>query len=180
MENVALSMQPDLPMPTTSELVPEAQALTLRTLIVPYKGGQAVLPNTMVVEVLPYAPSLGIENAPPWVIGSMLWKALPLPLISLEFMAADGPLPEAGTHSRIIVVQAVNNHPKLRYYGLVGSEAPRIIDLEREQIAKEVFLMSSPANVASQVLIQGHSGIVPDIDAIETALSEVLTAARSL
>ena len=114
------------------------------------------------------------------MIGSMLWKALPLPLVSLEFLAAEGKLPESGTHNRIIVVQAINDLPKLRYFGFVGSEAPRMVELERGEISKEMFLHSLPSGIASQVLVHGQRAIVPNLDEIEMTLNQVVNAARSI
>ena len=151
-----------------------SQTKTLRTLIIPFKGGQAVLPNSLVVEVLPFAPPLGIENAPRWIIGSMLWKTLTLPLVSLEYLMTTAEIPEAASHGRIIVIKALGNHPKLRYLGLVGSEAPRIIDLERDDILQELTLESLPEGVMTQALLQGHNTFIPDMDVIEGDLNRIM------
>ena len=152
------------------------EAEKLRSLIIPYRGGMTVLPNSMVVEVLPYAPPLGLENAPPWVLGSMLWKAQPLVLVSLEYLSRQKA--GGGMHNRIIVVQAITGQPKLGYLGFVGSEAPRILDLMREEISKEIFLENSAPGVAEQVLIQGERAIIPNFDLIEKTISELLNHDR--
>jgi chemosensory pili system protein ChpA (sensor histidine kinase/response regulator) len=55
----------------------------LRCLLITVQGGQVILPNSLVVEVLPFATPLRIEAAPHWVVGAMLWHNLTTPLISL-------------------------------------------------------------------------------------------------
>jgi chemosensory pili system protein ChpC len=146
----------------------------LRSLLITFQDGQAILPNSTAVEVLPFAPSLGIENAPRWVIGAMLWKALTIPLVSLERLVSNEDSSEAGNYTRIIIVHALGKHPRLRYFGLLGSEAPRIIELERSGISLEVNLEPLPTGVLNRVSVYGQSAIIPDMDAIESILNRVM------
>ena len=147
---------------------------TLRSLLITFEGGQAILPNSTVVEVLPFAPSLGIENAPRWVMGAMLWKALTIPLVSLERLVASEADSDSGNYTRIIIVNALGNHPRLRYFGLLGSEAPRIIELERTGISLELNLQDLPTGVLSRVSVYGQATIIPDMDAIESILNRIM------
>lgn len=55
----------------------------LRCLLITVQGGQVILPNSLVAEVLPFATPLRIESAPTWVVGAMLWHNLTTPIISL-------------------------------------------------------------------------------------------------
>jgi chemosensory pili system protein ChpC len=151
-----------------------AEPQVLRSLLIAFQGGQAILPNSAVVEVLPFAPSLGIENAPRWVIGAMLWKALTIPLVSLERLIVTENASETGHYTRIIIVHALGNHPRLRYFGLLGSEAPRIIELERSGISLEINLDPLPTGVLNRVLVYGQSAVIPDMDAIESILNRVM------
>jgi chemosensory pili system protein ChpC len=146
----------------------------LRSLLITFQGGQAILPNSAVVEVLPFAPSLGIENAPRWVVGAMLWRALTIPLVSLERLMITENSNETGNYTRIIIVHALGNHPRLRYFGLLGSEAPRIIELERSGISLEINLDALPTGVLNRVSVYGQSAVIPDMDAIESILNRVM------
>ena len=85
----------------------------LRCLLIAVQGGQVILPNSLVVEVLPFATPLQIEAAPHWVVGAMLWRNLTTPLVSLGrliFRVA----PEADLNSRIIFINAVGMNPICR------------------------------------------------------------------
>ena len=81
-------------------------------------------PNSLVVEVLPYATPLRIETAPHWVVGAMLWRNLTTPLISLGrliFRVA----PDADLNSRIIIAHALGADSNLPHFGILGTAAPR-------------------------------------------------------
>lgn len=147
----------------------------LRSLLIPFQGGQAVLPHSTVVQVLPFAKSLRLENAPPWVTGAILWRSRTTPLVSLERLVC-GITPGPGAHSRIIVVNALSNAPRLPSFGLLGARAPQLLDLERTAISLDEATEPLPAGVLSRVRINGQAAIIPDMDAIEAVLSRLMAA----
>jgi len=150
---------------------PQPQAL--RSLLISFQGGQAVLPNSTVLEVLPFAKPLRMENAPPWVVGAILWKSLTIPLVSLERLVFRTN-PGAGAHSRIIVVSALGNDPKLRDFGFLGTEAPHLLDLKRADVA--LFETGEPPmpGVLCRVKVKGQEAVIPDMNAIESVLSRLV------
>jgi hypothetical protein len=109
----------------------------------------------------------------------MLWKAITIPLVSLEYLLAGDKASEAGTHSRIIIVQTIGKHSKLRYFGLVGSEAPRMDELQRSDLALDLHLQAAPTELLNQVLVHGERSVIPDLDAIEAILNRVLSGGKA-
>ena len=98
----------------------------LRCLLITVQGGQVILPNSLVVEVLPFATPLRIEMAPHWVVGAMLWHNLTTPIISLGrwfFSVA----PDADLNSRVIIVNTLGADSRLPHFGILGTAAPRPI-----------------------------------------------------
>ena len=148
---------------------------TLRSILITFQGGTAVLPNSAVVEVLPFATPLRMEEAPPWVVGAILWKSLTIPIVSLERLVYRTD-PGAGAHSRIIVVSALGSNPKLRNFGLLGTEAPQLMDLERNDIALHKTGEAAMPGVSCRVIVKGHEAVIPDMTAIESVLSRLVKA----
>ena len=151
------------------------QSQALRSILITFKGGTAVLPNSSVVEVLPFATPLRMENAPPWVVGAILWKSLTIPIVSLERLVFRTD-PGAGAHSRIIVVSALGSNPRLRDFGFLGTEAPQLMDLERNDIALHKTGEVAMPGVACRVTVKGHEAVIPDMTAIESVLSRLVKA----
>ena len=150
------------------------QSQTLRSILISFQGGIAVLPNSTVVEVLPFATPLRMEKAPPWVVGAILWKTLTIPIVSLERLVYRTN-PGGGAHSRIIVVSALSNNPKLRDFGFLGTEAPQLMDLERNDIALHESKSALPG-VSCRVTVKGREAVIPDMAAIESVLSRLVNA----
>ncbi len=99
------------------------EASNLRCLLITVQGGQAILPSSVVVEVLPFASPLGIETAPHWVIGAILWRNLTTPLVSLGRLIFRVQ-PESDINSRIIIVNTLGNDSRLPYFGIVQENTP--------------------------------------------------------
>ena len=148
---------------------------TLRSFVVPLQSGQAILPNSLMVEVLPFATPLKIENAPAWMAGIMLWRARNVPLVSLEQLVYETtPKPEA--HTRIIIINALQNDPRLSYFGLLSKDAPRLINLERTEITLEQVTQLQPSRIGvlNWVRVKEQVAFIPDMDAIEAVLSPLM------
>ncbi len=148
----------------------EASA-NLRCLLVAVQGGQLLLPNSLVAEVLPFATPLWIEGAPEWVVGAMLWRNLTTPLVSLGRLIY-GVAAEADLNSRIIIVNALGAHSRLPYFGLLGTAAPRPLNLHRFEIDLDPSAASrgEQLGVLSWAHYENEPVVIPDMDAIEAVL----------
>ena len=147
---------------------------TLRSFIIPLLSGQAILPNSLMIEVLPFATPLKVENAPAWMAGIMLWRSRNVPLVSLERLVYET-TPKPETHARIIIIHSLQGNPRLSHFGLLSEDAPRLINLERTEIVEQVTQLQPPrTGVLSWVRIKEQAAFIPDIDAIEAALSPIM------
>ncbi len=148
----------------------------LRCLIMAVQGGQVLLPNSLVVEVLPFATPLRIEMAPTWVVGAMLWHNLTTPLISLGQMVFKVAL-DADLNSRIIIVNTLGADQRLPHFGILGTGAPRPINLQRHDIAEDretAEVARQRIGVLSWARYQDQSVLIPDMDAIEAVLQPLV------
>ncbi len=151
----------------------------LRCLLISVQSGQLVLPNSLVAEVLPFATPLQIEGAPHWVVGAMLWRNLTTPLVSLGrliFRVA----PEVDLNSRIIILNALGTDSRLPHYGILGTSAPRPLNLRRQDIQPDPEVPASELSrtgVLSWARYQEQPVAVPDLDAIETVLRPLVRRA---
>jgi chemosensory pili system protein ChpC len=148
---------------------------TLRSFIIPLQSGQAILPNSLMVEVLPFATPLKVENAPAWIAGIMLWRSRNVPLVSLERLVYEI-TPRTEVHTRIIIINALLGDPRLPYFGLLSEDAPRLINLERTEIDLEqpTQPQSPKLGLLNWVRIREQAAFIPDMDAIEAVLGPLM------
>lgn len=145
---------------------------SLRCLLMTVQGGQIILPNSLVAEVLPFATPLQIEAAPHWVTGAMLWHNLTTPLISLGRLVFRV-TPDADLNSRIIIVNTLSSDSRLLHFGILGTAAPRPLNLQRADLNVDLDIPDADRNrpgVLSWASYQGQPVVIPDMDAIEAVL----------
>ncbi|MDQ2693937.1 MAG: chemotaxis protein CheW [Pseudomonadota bacterium] len=145
---------------------------TLRVLLLPYRGGQALLPNSAIVEILPFATPLPVEGAAPWVLGTLLWRARTIPLVCLERLMGQEP-GAPGSRARIVVLNALGSNPRLPNYGFLTADAPRPLNLERSAIVPDASHAPPVPGVLSRVRVNDQPAVIPDLDDIEGDLGRL-------
>lgn len=146
----------------------------LRCLLITVQNGQVLLPSSLVVEVLPFATPLHLESAPPWVVGAMLWHNLTTPLISLGRLVFEV-APHADLNTRVIIVNTLGSDAHLPHFGILGTAAPRPVNLERHEI--QAITESLPAQqlgVLAWGRYEEQTVLIPDLDAIEAVLQPLV------
>lgn len=147
----------------------------LDAVLLPVHTGHILLPAGAVVEVLPYAPTLALENAPPWLVGTLLWGASTAPLVSLDalFTAVE---PRSIQHRRIILLQAPTAHPRLHHFGFLATAPPENISVERGRLALDSSTEELPLGALCRVrwVEEERTALIPDLDALERMLLKIL------
>jgi chemosensory pili system protein ChpC len=153
------------------------QANDIRGVLIQIAGAQLLLPNAATVEVLSYAEPEPVENAPEWMLGQIRWRGWRLPLVSFARIA--------GTHTqgapvgtKVIVIKALGGDPKLPYFALVAQGFPRLVTITPERLmvdsAHEEIL---PDGIRLRVMFNDDVALIPDLDAAERMIVEVLRPA---
>ena len=146
----------------------------LRSFPIPLQNGQALLPHSSLVEVLPYTTASTIKDAPPWVAGALLWHDRPLPLVSLDSLAYGVAGPVA--YSKIVLVKNWDDNAWAPCIGLLGTDAPHLFELERRELVSDAAAGPVVMGVSCWVLIRGKPALIPDIAAIAAVLSPYIQA----
>ena len=141
----------------------------LRSFLIPLQSGQALLPHSSLLEVLPYTSSVRLKDAPPWVLGIVLWHGRHVPLVSLDSLVygITGPV----AYSKVVLVKNWDDNSWLPWIGLLGKDAPHLFELERRVLAGNETAGAPVLGVSCWVLIDDKPALIPDIAAIAAVLS---------
>lgn len=141
---------------------------TMRTLIIPMQGSNLLLPNVAVAEVMPYINPRAIDDAPDWLLGNISWRGQIIPLISYDrFQGVD--TGEGLTQARIVVFNTVHPDSGLKFYALVTTGIPQLKRVNPDLLQE---ISTDPVEgVLSQVQIGETTAIIPDLEALESAVA---------
>lgn len=149
----------------------------IRGVLIQIAGSQLLLPNAATVEVLSYADPEPIPHAPDWLLGQIRWRGWRLPMVSFARIA--GTYTEGGAiGTKVIVIKALGGDPKLPYFALVAQGFPRLVTISRDNLivdSEQHEVM--PEGIRLRVMFNEDVALVPDLDAAERMIVEVLRQA---
>lgn len=130
------------------------------------EGDPLILPNTAVAEIVNYRDPTPVDNSPEWLLGTMEWRGIRIPLMSLE-SAMGKDMPKISSKNHIAILNSISGEGSLDFYAIVVGSLPRLVNLDEKNI-------TAAANdekenlVLSHVMISKKATIIPDLDAIES------------
>ena len=148
----------------------------IRCVLIPSGGTRLLLPNATVAEVITLSTPEPVENAPEWLLGRIAWRGWKLPLISCATLAGSDDS-AGGMNSRVAVLKALGSNPRMPYLAVVTQGFPRLTTLNAELILPTHDGTELPFGVRAQVLVRDDMAMIPDLEAIESRVVEVLDLA---
>lgn len=155
----------------------EPEEETVRCLALPIVGDQLLVPSAVVAEVFT-APGVSPANGgPDWLLGSLFWRGVVLPLVCME-TALGGERLDLGTRSKLVVMHGITGSESLRYYAMLLQGIPRQILATRHTVKAAGGSGGERAYVAAELQLDGEPAFIPDLDGIEKALLAALDTWR--
>ena len=138
----------------------------LRCQLVPTAAAPLLLPNTAVAEVVGYVRPEDAGEGPPWLLGTVAWRGLRLPLVSLEALWGREDAPPT---RRVVVMNGVKGEEALPFYALAAAGIPHLLTVRREALEADPE-GETPPLVKARVKVAGQEAVLPDLDALEGQL----------
>ena len=136
----------------------------VRSLWVPLRDANMLLPNAAVAEVGYYRVPDEKSDMPEWMLGSISWRGQTLPVISIELLC-NYPVPANLVYSRLLIMNSVRPDSILPFYAVVTAGLPRPV-LFGNQLVDEVEACSLQA-LQCRVFIGREQAVIPDLDHIQ-------------
>ena len=138
-------------------------------LLIPMHGRPWVVPNIVVAEIIPLRQPDRPGHGPEWLLGWLSWRDEDIPLLSFEKLNESGQV-TIGPEARIAVSNTVTG--KLKFYAVIIQGIPRQSRIGKEDLVEEP-VENGPAE-SMYVQMGGDLAVIPDLDAIERALSGLM------
>lgn len=155
--------------------VETAAPAELRGVLLPLQAEQQLLlPNTSLSEVVGYRmPEQRPDDAPDWLLGTLLWRQFQVPLVSYDLLL-DPARREIGQRARIAICNSIAGNPQRPYLAILLRTIPRLARISEETLVPLDQPGESPPMLARHVRIGDQQAWIPDLDALEAELERIL------
>ena len=144
-----------------------ADDLELPCILAPIAGGQLLLPNVAVAEVLRSQRVRGSDGLPSWCAGRFMWRGVIVPLLIFEQANdGEGEPPASGSADGVLVMNRTREMAGVGYYGLVTRGTPRLLRLADEDLEIVAGAPLRSAELARVQLGEDHA-IIPRLAYLE-------------
>ena len=150
----------------------DAAVESVRSLWVPLSGSNLLVPNVAIAEVIGHQPYETLAAGPDWLLGSLRWRDILVPVVSMERLLGFE-VPDAGRGARIAVVNSVKADSGLSFYAMPTAGIPRLFAADEDALGAAVEAGEARAeSVACAVQIGSEKALVPNMEVIQVLIAE--------
>jgi chemosensory pili system protein ChpC len=137
----------------------------IRCLLLSMYDKTLILPYSAVAEVIPFENAKTFANTTGWILGTIEWRQLNIPLISLEDIdrTASSFLEPSRLH--IAILNRILEGKGPDFIGLVLQSIPKISRFKRSDI--QYLGTSDRAQLSMAVSVRGQPAFIPNLQWIE-------------
>jgi chemosensory pili system protein ChpC len=146
----------------------------VRSLWVPLREMNLLLPNVAVAEISSYRAPSTCEGMPEWLLGMVQWREQDIPVISLEAVCGMN-VPSNPVFSRLMIVNSVIPDSPLEHFAIVTAGLPGLIQFG-EDTADEVVDQGNDG-LKCIVRIGSEQAVIPDLPYLQGLLDKYLAVA---
>jgi chemosensory pili system protein ChpC len=146
----------------------------IRSLWVPLRKLNLLLPNVAVAEIGSYRTPKSDPDMPDWYLGTVRWQGQDIPVMSLESLCGIS-VPSNPVFSRLMILNSVHPDSKVRNYAIVTAGLPGLIHFANDT-ASEFHPLDEPG-LKCIVRIGNEEAVIPDMDYLQSLLEEQVARA---
>ena len=144
------------------------------SLLIPFAGGKMIMPRVSITEVTGFLRPKPVRGAPEWLLGLISWQGQEIPLVSFEGLCGRK-VPERANRTRIAVAHAIGEQINPPLFAILTQGYPYLVRVNSAVLSVDPesdFVADAP--ILNRVRMANERPYVPDIEAIEAKLLEIM------
>ena len=152
----------------------DVDSVVVRCLSIPISGFNLLLPATSLAEISSVVNTMPTPNSPPWVVGTLPWRGLGIPLISVPVLIGARPTAaEITKQDRVIIFNTLSGAQHSPFFGVVSQGIPTLVRVSGSMMKRSEQVNFDHPIVLEEVVLEGEPHLMPNIDYIEKLLIEM-------
>jgi chemosensory pili system protein ChpC len=141
----------------------------IRSLWVPLRNMNLLLPRVAVAEIGSYRKPGQRPDMPEWLLGTVDWRGEEIAVISMEALCGAS-VPSNPVFSRLMVVNSVRPDSRIRHYAIITAGLPGLIQFgfDTAQDCHD----TQQEGVKCMLRIGNEQAVIPDLDYLQSLLEQ--------
>ena len=136
----------------------------VRSVMVPLTGNDILIPNATVAEVISYSAPKPMDDAPEWLLGTIVWRGWQVPVISYGRLTNVAEQ-ENTSGARLCITKSLTNTDRMPYIAILAQGFPRLTTVTEAGLT-EVPMEEGSIGVLGKVILGDREALVPDLDRV--------------
>lgn len=146
----------------------------IRSLWIPLRGMNLLLPNMAVTEISSYRVPDVQPGMPDWMLGTVKWHGKDIAVISLEALCGIR-VSSNPVFSRLMIVNSVRADGRVQNYAIVTAGLPGLIQFGYD--TPDEYADFEEDGLLSKVQIGKEEAVIPDLDYLEGMIGDLFEQA---
>lgn len=146
----------------------------IRSLWVPLRGMNLLVPSAAVTEIGSYRAPRSCSGMPEWFLGMVRWREQELPVVSLESLCGL-PYSSNPVFSRLMIVNSVRAASPVANYAIVTAGLPGLVQLDSDMVDEVNTYVKE--GLKCMVRFGNEEAAIPDLDYLQGLLEQQTDAA---
>lgn len=143
----------------------------VRSLWVPLREMNLLLPNMVVAEIGSYRTPKEVPGTPEWLLGMVTWREREIAVISLESLCGLS-VPTNPVFSRLMIVNSVLPDSRVKFYGIITAGLPGLIQFGNDSVGRvDVYDLKG---VHCVVQVGNERAVIPDLEYLQGMLEQCI------
>ena len=162
------------PLAQASSRALDLDSVVVRCLSIPIAGFKLLLPATSLAEISSVVNTMPTPNSPPWIVGTLAWRGLAIPLISVPVLIGARSTPaEITKEDRIIIFNTLSGTQHAPFFGVISQGIPKLVRVSASMMERVEGSDIDHPIVLEQINLEGEPHMMPNIDHIERLLTDM-------
>jgi chemotaxis signal transduction protein len=148
--------------------MPRQRTDQIHALALPTRAGTLIVPSATIAEVVNVPPMSPIALSPSWVIGSLGWRSLAVPVISFEAMMG-GKVASPVATSKAVVFYPLAGRAQWEFFAVLSAAEPRPQSVDGGAVALAASELPDSPYVAAGLSLDGQPMWVPNLEELRKA-----------
>jgi chemosensory pili system protein ChpC len=138
----------------------------IHALALPTRAGILLVPSATIAEVVNIPTLSPLPLAPPWVVGTVGWRSLAVPVVSFEAIMGGTPAALSAT-SKAVVFYPLAGRAQWEFFAVLSATEPRPQSVDGSAIAMGPGELPNSPYVAAGLKFNGQPMWIPSLDELK-------------